>query len=123
MSNPLFDILRMREGEDYSRAWTFTTIASWAGASVALMIRTDVGQTSPDLSLTSTPAAGIVLSVDAQGSGVVTVAVTPTQIAGLISGAFGARRRGAMSVVMTDSLGKKTTLVEGIAEVLRMPTR
>lgn len=123
--NPLFDALILREGTDWSATWTITDSAGvplvWTGATVACMFRADMAQAAADLSLTSTPAAGITLAA----GGLLTLAVSKTQIAALIAstGAFGLRLRGHFAVVMTDSGGAHLPLIEGIVQVRRSATR
>lgn len=121
MSNPIFDVLRLREGEQFTQSWTFLDDAGdarvWTAGSAAMMVRADVGDAVPSLSLTSSD--GIALG----SAGLLTVTITKARVAALVGGTFGRRLRGSFALIFTDALGVSTTLAEGFVLVQRSPTR
>lgn len=124
-SNPLWDNIVFREGEDFSMTWIITDAEgdpidfSVGGYSFAVMVRHDTADASPALSLTSTPPAGLALGSD----GSLTMSVPRADIAAMIVAGWDQKPRGIFSAVMTDPGGATTTEVEGTSLTKRMPTR
>lgn len=122
MSNPLFDNILIREGEDFGAVWIITDAEgepidfSVGGYSFVFTMWQDSGSSEPDaVTLTSNPASGIALGTD----GSLTVGWDPSTTATLIATGWDQKPRGRFAAVMTDPGGKKTTEVEGTSLVQR----
>jgi hypothetical protein len=121
MALPMFDVLTLRENEDFARTYSFVdssnVAVSWTGKTASMMVRADVGDSTPALAISS--GAGITLGA----GGTIVLNISDAQIAAMLAGTLGLRRRGVFNLITTDAGGVRQTWLEGIVEIRRSPTR
>lgn len=123
MTFPLHADLIVRENADYTAEFLAQnpdgTAVNFTGATAAqLMVRADISDAAAVLTLAL--GAGITLGGTA---GTITIAITAAQASGLATSGLVLRKRGAYDLIVTDSLGKKQTYLEGVLQMFRSPTR